>query len=129
MRGRLLSVPLALAVTGCIGAADMFAPEKSLVGPYTLFQTESGFFKLGGPGKPAEDAGGYIDGTVDSLGWSRSRLLVWRGRPTYGGDRAGWMVIDVMSGSVAGPLSTAARLQDATLAAIPVRSASIVWKE
>jgi hypothetical protein len=25
-------------VTGCIGAGDMFAPEKSLVGPYTLFQ-------------------------------------------------------------------------------------------
>lgn len=129
MVGRLLSVLLALAITGCIGAGDMFAPERSLVGPYTLFRTESGFFKLGGPGKPAGDAGGYVDGTVDSLGWSGSRLIAWRGRPTYGGDRAGWMVVDVTSGSVTGPLSSAARLQDSSLAAIPVRSANLVWKD
>jgi hypothetical protein len=129
MLGRLLSVLFVLAITGCIGAGDMFAREKSLIGPYTLFKTEMGNYKLGGPGKPAGDAGGYIDGTVDSLGWSESRLLVWRGKPTFGGDRAGWMVIDVTSGSVAGPLSSVARSGDPTLAAIPVRSASVVWKD
>ena len=128
MPRRIPSVLLALAVGGCIGAGDMFAREKSLTGPYTLFKTESGYFKLGGPGKPAEDAGGFIDGTVDSLGWSGSRLLVWRGKPTFGGDRAGWMVINVTNGSVVGPLSNAARLQDPALASIAVRSASIVWK-
>ena len=129
MPGRIVSVLLALVVWGCVGAGDMFAREKSLTGPYTLFKTESGYFKLGGPGKPAGDAGGFIDGTVDSLGWSGSRLLVWRGTPTFGGDRAGWMVIDLTNGSVVGPLSNAARLQDPTLASIPVRSASIVWKD
>jgi hypothetical protein len=129
MLRRLLAVPFALAVTGCVGAFDMFAREKSLVGPYTLFQTEMGNFKLGGPGKPAEDAGGYIDGTVDSLGWSGSTLLAWRGKPTFGGDGVGWMVIDVTSGSVVGPLSSAARSEDPTWAAIPVRPASIVWKD
>jgi hypothetical protein len=107
----------------------MFAREKSLVGPYTLFRTESGNFKLGGPGKPAGDAGGYIDGTVDSLGWTGSRLLVWRGQPTFGGDRAGWMAIDVTRGTVIGPLSSTARAQDSALATIPVRSASAVWQD
>jgi hypothetical protein len=123
--GRRLVV--ALALSACIGAGDMFAPEKPLVGQYTLFQRESGAFDIGGPGKPAGDAGGYVDGLVDSVGWSATQLLVWRSKATFDGDGRGWMIVDVVSGRVSGPISSAARQRDAALASIPVRTATDVW--
>lgn len=92
-----------------------------------LWRSEFGDFKLGGPGKPAADGGGYVEGTVDSLGWSETHLLVWRSQPTFGGDPPGWMIVDIPTGQVSGPMSAESRGRNPELSRIPVRSASAVW--
>ena len=128
MLTRAYALGAGLLLTSCIGTCDIFQPEHRLVGRFVLWRSEFGDFKLGGPGKPAEDAGGYVEGIVDSLGWSETRLLVWRSRPTFGGDAPGWMIIDIPSGQVSGPISAESRGQNAELARIPVRAASAVWR-
>jgi hypothetical protein len=91
---RLIGTTFALTMMAmlgaCVGWGDMFAPEHRLVGRYTMFRTESGHYRLGGPGRPAEDAGGYVDGSIDSLGWSDAHLIAWRGQPLFGRDGRGW---------------------------------------
>lgn len=129
MLTRSCIVAMALLLTGCIGAGDIFSPEHRLVGRFVLWHNEFGDFKLGGPGKPAGDGGGYVEGDVDSLGWSETRLLVWRSRPTFGGDAPGWMIVDVASGQVSGPISAESRARNPELSRIPVRSASAVWRK
>ena len=128
MSARALGIALTLICTSCIGAGDMFAPSKRLVGPYELFGREGGEFSIRGPRKPATDAGGYIDGTIDSLGWTSERILVRRAQPMFSGDSAGWFVIDVRSGEINGPLTATGRAADPALARIVIRAAEDVWK-
>lgn len=129
MSARALVFALPLICTTCIGAGDTFAPSKALVGPYELFRRESGKYFIGGPGKPATDAGGYVDGTVDSLGWTSERIVVRRAQPMVGGDPVGWFVIDVRSGKITGPLRAAELAADPGIGRMAIRAAADLWKQ
>ena len=72
-------------------------------GNYNLEQFEGGLYYIQRSGH-RKDGGGYLDGTVEYLGWTDKEIFVKR-RSTWRGDPDGWMVIDFQSDTVRGPFS------------------------
>ena len=82
----------------------MFPPTKDLPGGYhlVLFESSSYYIDRGGVRH-----GGVLGGTISQLGWTDRYIVAWRNVWLWHkvGDGVGWMIIDVTSGAIEGPLS------------------------
>jgi hypothetical protein len=90
-----------------------------------LERAEDGTYQIVTPDH--EDGGGVLEGTVEELAWS-SELILARRHSTFRGDPDGWMVIDVATGAVRGPLSKEELQADPKLSKMTPESPANVWK-
>jgi hypothetical protein len=89
---------------GCVGACDIIGDQKTLPGGYYLESWEDGdHYTLGGPTHSA-DAGGVLVGSVEKVGWNDHYIVAWRS-PMLADDAGGWMIVDVRTHTVRGPLT------------------------
>jgi hypothetical protein len=107
----VLIMLLAVTTTGCLGACDIFnASQTKLAGAYCLERdrefTAYRVQKCAGPRDTKADGVGLFDGTVERIGWNEQHILAWR-KPAFGGDSAGWMLLEVSTGRVEGPFDEA----------------------
>jgi hypothetical protein len=101
---------LAAAVCGC-AVGDIFGTSnKELAAGYCLeLWREGDSYRIQGcPGssKPYEDGIGLFQGTVSKIGWSDQYIVGWR-NPAFGDEKPGWMVLDVSTDQIDGPLTDA----------------------
>nr|WP_315393616.1 hypothetical protein [uncultured Duganella sp.] len=99
----LLAAVVLAGMAGCGGAT------KTLPGDYKLERMrDHKTYYLLGPAKEATDtaADGIVDGMVMRIGWDDEVIGVER-FATFRGDPDGWMVIDIKSGKITGPVSFA----------------------
>jgi len=90
-----------------LAACFTFNLRQSLPGGYYLEGWQSGRdYTLGGPQYSA-DAGGVLAGSVERIGWNDSYIVAWR-TPMLANEATGWMVVDVRTGALRGPMSDAA---------------------
>lgn len=100
---------------------------KSLPGNYQLERWEDNkTYYLHGPSHVAEQGGGLIEGTVLRLAWNDEMIGVER-YATFRGDRDGWMVIDIKSGRISGPVSGAEFETIRNRYRLQVQTASVAW--
>jgi hypothetical protein len=114
-----------MVVVGCIDQDPFGFNRKSLVGSYSLERAEDGSYRVVVPGQ--EDGGGVLEGTVEELAWS-SDVILARRRATFRGDPDGWMVIEVATGVIRGPLSGDEVRADPKLAKMAPEDPTNVWK-
>jgi hypothetical protein len=103
------SVIGSLAAYGCMGACDIFATSsKELAGGYCLeLNREFDHYRLqkcSGVQDAITSGVGRLHGTVERIGWNDRYIVGWR-TPVFGGDKAGWMILDTSNGQIEGPLS------------------------
>lgn len=122
MKAAAAGLLLMLLFAGCDSLSS-----RSIRGEYRLEQWEDGAtYYIAGPG--SHDGGGVIDGTVEKIGWNKDRILAWR-KPIWGGDPAGWMVIDLRSHAVTGPVSDEQRARTPELRTIATMSPAVAWSK
>ena len=95
-----LAVSLLVAIIGC-------SDTKSLPGNYKLERWEDGkTYYLLGPPKLSEghSGGGVIDGVLVRIAWD-GELIAAERYAISRGDPDGWMIIDIKSGKISGPVS------------------------
>lgn len=115
----------ALLLAGC--NLDLFCDCKALPGGYSLERWEDGVtFYLDAPGE-RKDGGGAIDGTVLEMGWNDT-LIAAKRHAMFRGDGDGWMVIDIASGSIRGPITDAEFADIARRAKLTVLPARQAWE-
>ena len=98
----LTAFVLLLGVAGC-------SDTKSLPGKFQLerWEDNKSFYLLGPSILPDHaQGGGAIGGLLIRLAWNEDIIAAER-FATFRGDPDGWMIIDVKSGSISGPVSTA----------------------
>jgi hypothetical protein len=104
--------------------------QHKIVGDYRLEQFED--FKTYYLHKRGLDdssqGGSIIGGSVIRLGWN-SRCIVAERHSIYRGDADGWMIIDVQSGAISGPLSETDFQARAEIQGIQIYKASEAWKK
>jgi hypothetical protein len=94
----LLTIFFLLSVVGC-------NDTKSLPGNYKLERWEDNkTYYLLGPSQQDANGGGLIGGVVLRMAWSEEVIGVER-FSTFRGDPDGWMIIDIKSGKISGPVS------------------------
>jgi hypothetical protein len=94
----LLTTFFLFCIVGC-------TETKSLPGNYKLERWEDNkTYYLQGPSQQDGKGGGLIDGVVLRLAWSDEVIGAER-FSTFRGERDGWMIIDVKSGKISGPIS------------------------
>lgn len=92
---------MAFFLLDVVGCTD----TKSLPGSYKLERWEDNkTYYLLGPSPQDGKGGGLIDGTVLRLAWNDAVIGVER-FSTFRGDPDGWMIIDIKSGKISGPIS------------------------
>jgi hypothetical protein len=88
---------------GCMGACDIFNPSKELPGQYRLVQFEVDHYYIEDSTRDGDIAGGgVLGGAVEQIGWNGGRIVAWRDAMQ---GTSGWMVINVATRSITGPLS------------------------
>ena len=98
-----LATLIALVATGCMDADPFGLSSRRIAGNYQLEQFESGKYYLLKDGHK-DSGGGYIDGTVLVIGWDADVIAAKR-HANFRGDPDGWMIIDIRSDELKGPLS------------------------
>ena len=99
-----------------------------LPGPYGLEQWEDEErYNLRGPGEQEQYGGGVLRGTVLKIGWN-SRYIVAERYANFRGDPDGWMIVNVATREVTGPVAEDQWRQNANLKNITVRSAATAWQ-
>jgi len=126
--GRLVPIVLLILGSACIGWGDALHTPRRISGAYGLFHTESGHYKLDGPNKPGTDAGGLVDGTIDSLGWNDT-LIVARRLATFRAEGDGWMLVNMRSGQITGPHPDSVRIAVTQTTGIRLISAGSAYQE
>jgi hypothetical protein len=106
------------------GCADNWQ-KKTVTGPYYLEKSGENSYYLQLKGHEVEGVG-IIEGTVEQIGYSNSIILAYR-NPCYGGDRAGWMVIDTVTHKITGPISDSERQKNYKV--IPCASVQAEWEK
>lgn len=96
---------LLLCAAGCMDQDPLNLSQRKVAGPYMLERFEGGKFYLQKKGTN-QDGGGFIEGTVEEIGWTNGFIFAKR-YATFRGDPDGWMIIDVAKQSIAGPLTDA----------------------
>jgi hypothetical protein len=110
---------LVMAVSGCV---DNWK-KKTVLEPYYLEKSGENFYYLQRKGHEVEGVG-ILEGTVEQIGWSNSTILAYR-NPCYGGDHAGWMVIDTITHKIVGPISDSERQK--SYKTIPCFTVQVAW--
>jgi hypothetical protein len=102
--------------------------RRSLPGGYYLEGWQGGdHYTLGGPTHSA-DAGGVLAGSVERIGWNEAYIVAWR-TPMVARDAAGWMVVDIRSHVVRGPMGDAELASDPQVRGIATKPPSEYWAE
>jgi hypothetical protein len=120
----LLAAFLLVTVVGC-------GDTKSLPGNYKLERWEDGkTYYLLGPSKQFEDVdgGGLTGGVVVRLAWDGEMIGAER-YATFRGDPDGWMIIDIKSGKISGPISKPDFDAICIKRHLEVKEASVAWHE
>ena len=99
--------------------------DRTISGAYGLHYFETGEYYINGPG--GSSSGGVLRGTVVELGWGKDTILAKR-KANFGGDPDGWMVIDVPSQKIKGPVSENERSTDPLLSKIKTYPPETAWK-
>jgi len=111
---------LALLVTACDST-------KSLPGGYELEKWEDGTtFYLNTPGNTTKNGAGAIDGTVQHIAWNKEIIAAER-CATFRGDPDGWMIINVKTKEITGPLSAAQFSELRSKANLQIKTAAEAW--
>lgn len=97
----LLSVTLVF--TGCMDADPFGLAYRRIAGEYELYESESHDYYLERDGH-AVDGVGYIEGTVQELGWNEEYIFAKR-FSCFRGDPDGWMIINLWTNEMQGPLA------------------------
>lgn len=93
---------LAVVLSSCWMDADPFRlGYRRIAGEYELYESESRHYYILREGESL-DGYGYVEGTVEELGWDTCRIFARR-RSSFGD--LGWMIIDLRSNVMEGPLS------------------------
>jgi len=96
----LIAILISLVVlTGCI---DLWS-KKNISREYYLEKSGENMYYLQWKGHEV-DGVGLVEGTIEQIGWSDTIILVLR-HACYRGDPDGWMVIDIKTHKVRGPIS------------------------
>jgi hypothetical protein len=120
----LTTTALLLLLVACF---PFGGPSRSLPGPYELERSEGGdVYWINGPGGKTT-AGGVLEGSVEQIGWSDKYIIAYR-HSTFRGDPDGWMVIDVKSRRIVGPLGEAELKQNRELQPIHAVAVAEAWK-
>jgi hypothetical protein len=121
---RLTSTTLLLLLAACF---PFGGPTRPLPGSYELERSEGGdIYWINGP-DGARTGGGVLEGSVERLGWNDTYIIAYR-HSTYRGDADGWMVIDVNSRSIAGPLTETELKNRRDLEEIQTLAVAEAWK-
>lgn len=124
-----LTMSVSVAQIACMGACDIFPSTKALPGGYQLELLESTAYYIQRGGSRR---GGPLGGSISQLGWTDAYIVAWRSVPVWGARGVGWMIINLASGQVEGPLSPgqfdARRREDAALQAIQIYRVDEAWK-
>src|SRR4030095_156845 len=108
MKGRFRSVvALAISVCAVVSTAcdvDLFGNDfRRVAGPYRLYVWEGGKFAL--VTETTGEAGcGVLGGTVRQIGWNANVILADRETCGGRGARSGWMVVNVKTRAIEGPI-------------------------
>ena len=125
----LAVVAAAVVQMGCI--ADILGDSRRLPGGYYVecWDRERGHYTLGGPTHSA-DAGGVLKGRLELLGWNDDYIVAWR-VPMVAGDGKGWMIVDIRTHAVRGPLTTeqldTLRASDSSLDSVVIKPPEELW--
>jgi hypothetical protein len=99
-----------LLVAFCLVGCDLDPfnlNQRRVRGPFILQRFETQLYYIHKEGEELAVGGGYLEGTVQEIGWTDS-LVFARRYSTFRGDPDGWMILDVKGQSMSGPLSDAA---------------------
>lgn len=124
---RTLVLAAAALLAGCVDQDPFGASSHGVMGGYALEKFESGEYYLLGRGTRIEE-GGALDGMVERIGWNERYILASR-RSTPGGDPDGWMIVDVRTGAVSGPLTDAVMSADRRVRGIRPLPAFQAWEQ
>lgn len=117
-----------LLVLGLCAAAcdiDLFGTdEQPMVGPYSLTVWEGGTYSLT---KDKRDYCGVLNGHVLRIGWN-DRVILAERESCRDEKSRGWMVVDLKTHKIEGPLDTATVKSRPELDGIKIRAADVVWK-
>jgi len=119
-----LAVSLLVSIIGC-------SVTKSLPGNYKLERWEDGkTYYLLGPPKLFEDdsGGGLIEGVLVRIAWDDEVIAAER-YANFRGDRDGWMIIDIESGKISGPVSNPEFDKIRMKHHLEIKDAREAWKE
>ncbi len=129
-RARFTTVCVAilyLTLAGC--DVDLFGTDAHpVIGPYKLLVWEGGKYSLI---TDVRDGCGVLGGTVTRIGWNDRVILAEQETCGAWGARSGWMVVDVKTRAIEGPIdpATIAKRPDLPAAGIKVISAEVAWKK
>jgi len=133
MKSRCLSlIALAMAVCLITSAAcdvDLFGNDfRHVIGPYRLYVWEGGKFAL--VTETTGEAGcGVLGGTVRQIGWNANVILAEQETCGARGARSGWMVVNVRTRAIEGPIDPTTIPTRSDLAGLKVVSADAAWKQ
>lgn len=120
----VLPLVISLMVTGCMDADPFGLSSRRIVGKYQLELFESGAYYITKDGHKWS-GGGFVEGTVLQIGWNADVLAVKR-YSTYRGDPDGWILIDLHSDKMSGPISEAEFLKRFPL--LQIQDPESLWK-
>lgn len=105
---RISLLTILCAVLLCAGCFPGGGKQRKLPGGFRLEQWEDGttYYLHRRGHDDSKEGGSIIGGTVVRIGWSTRYILAQR-YSIFRGDRDGWMIIDVQSGSITGPFTDA----------------------
>jgi hypothetical protein len=94
-----ITLLLASLALGCVDLDPFGFQTRDLPGDYRLHKHESGSYYV-------EDASGSVvmEGVVTRIGWNDEYIIAWR-RAFANIDPNGWMVLDLTTKTLRGPLS------------------------
>ena len=126
---KLLSRIVILVVIVTVPACDidLFGNDRrSVVGPYGLFVGEGTYYLVLDKFEPPC---GILGGSVQQIGWNDRVILVQQKTCGGRGGRSGWVVVNVKTGAVEGPIDPSIISTRSELAGIKVLAADTAWKK
>lgn len=126
---RIITIILApLCFLGC-DQDPLHLSCRAITGNYCLELWEDGHtYYIDDIRHTEENGGGVVDGTVLRIGWNQNYIVVLR-HPIFGGDKEGWMIIDVKSNQIHGPTDTIQKPGMREVEAIPTMTAADAWRK
>jgi len=109
----------------------LYRPSRKVSGEYWLERIELDYYYLERGNEYDPSGAGVIKGSVLKIGWTDDVIVVQRD-PASGPEPPDWMVIDLKTGTITGPLDDQAweslRERDSGLRDLTIHSAADAWK-